>query len=264
MGHAIRAITIERGLDPREFVLLSFGGAGAMHACALAEELGIPRILIPVAPGHFSALGMLLSDIRHDLVRVSLSSAAELDAETVERRYQELVSEAQDTLADEGVLAEKMEFRRSLDMRYIGQEYTVTVPVPGVLAGDWLPPIRAEFDRLHERTYGHASAEEQVEVVALRLTAFGRMPELALQPLPEGKAVPPPEAQRGALPVCFEAGAGPTPCPVYHRDGLLAGNEIDGPALVLEDGATIVLPPGFRLAVTRLGSLLITRMEEAA
>ncbi|UCC89724.1 MAG: hydantoinase/oxoprolinase family protein, partial [Anaerolineales bacterium] len=193
MGHAIRAITIERGLDPREFVLLSFGGAGAMHACALAEELSIPRILIPMATGQFSALGMLLSDIRHDLVRVSLGLATDLVAETVEGRYRELIAEARQLLLDDGVVESQMAFQRALDMRYVGQEYTVTVPVPHALSGDWLSPIRAEFDRRHERTYGHASAEEPVEVVTLRLTAFGRMPELKLQTLPDGGPTPPPE-----------------------------------------------------------------------
>jgi N-methylhydantoinase A len=264
MGHAIRAITIERGLDPREFVLLSFGGAGAMHACALAEELSIPRILIPMATGQFSALGMLLSDIRHDLARVSLSLATDLDAATVEGRYQELVAEGRGTLADEGVTQAQMAFQRSLDMRYVGQEYTVTVPVPDELCGDWLPPIRAEFDRLHERTYGHASAEEPVEVVTLRLTAFGRMPELELQALPDGGATPPDKARRGELPVYFEINHTFVDCRVYNRDALLAGNVIAEPALVLEAGATTVLNPGFRLTVTPLGSLLITREEETA
>jgi N-methylhydantoinase A len=271
MGHAIRAITIERGFDPREFVLLSFGGAGAMHACALAEELGIPRVLVPMAPGHFSALGMLLSDIRHDLVRVSLSLATDLDAETVQGRYQELIGEARQTLIDEGVAEEQMDFQRAMDMRYVGQEYTVTVPVPDELSGDpfdgaqdkWLPPIRAEFDRLHERTYGHASAEEPVEVVTLRLAAFGRMPRFDLQARPDGDATPPPEARRGDLPVYFERNQTFVECPVYDRDGLLAGNVITGPALVLETGATTVLNPGFRLTVTSLGGLLITREEEA-
>ena len=265
MGHAIRAMTIERGLDPREFVLLSFGGAGGMHACALAEELSIPRILIPMATGQFSALGMLLSDIRHDFVRVSLALGTELDAETVEGRYQELVAEGRQTLAHEKVPEEYMAFQRSLDMRYVGQEYTVTVTVPSRLSGDWLPPIRAQFDRLHERTYGHASAEEPVEVVTLRLTAFGRMPELTLKRLPEGGPTPPTEARRGELPVYFgrsERQRALVDCTVYDRDALLAGNVVVGPALVLEMGATTVLNPGFRLAVTPLGSLLITREEE--
>jgi len=268
MGHAIRAITVERGLDPREFVLLSFGGAGAMHACALAEELSIPRVLIPMATGQFSALGMLLSDIRHDLVRVSLSLATNLDAGTVEGRYQELVAEGRGMLAEEGVNEAQMAFQRSLDMRYVGQEYTVTVPVPDELSSDWLPPIRAEFDRLHERTYGHASAEEPVEVVTLRLTAFGRMPELSLSTLPVGGATPLDEARRGNLPVYFESNCpvynrdAYADCPVYNRDALLAGNVIIGPALILEAGATTVLSPSFRLIVTPLGSLLITREEE--
>jgi N-methylhydantoinase A len=264
MGHAIRAISVERGLDPREFVLLSFGGAGAMHACALAEELRIPRLLIPMATGQFSALGMLLSDVRHDLVRVSLSLAADLDAATAESRYQELIAEGRQTLADEGVDEENMDFVRSLDMRYVGQEYTVTVPVPGRLSGDWLEPIRAEFDRLHERTYGHASADEPVEVVVLRLTAFGRMPELQWRGVPEGGPRPPDQARRGELPVYFEANHDFVDCPVYQRDALLASNVIIGPALVLESGATTVLNPGFRLTVTLLGSLLITREEESA
>jgi N-methylhydantoinase A len=263
MGHAIRAITVERGLDPREFVLLSFGGAGAMHACALAEELSIPRVLIPMATGQFSALGMLLSDIRHDFARVWLGLATDLDAETVESRYQELIAEGRSTLANEGVVEAEMAFRRSLDMRYVGQEYTVTVPVPDELEGEWLPPIRAEFDRLHERTYGHASAEEPVEVVTLRLTAYGRMPELNLRTLSDGGATPSAEARRPDLAVYFDRNKAFADCPVYNREALRAGNVIDGPALVLEAGATTVLNPGFRLTVTRLGSLLITREEES-
>jgi N-methylhydantoinase A len=206
---------------------------------------------------------MLLSDIRHDLVRISLSLATDLTAETVESRYQELVAEGRRTLADEGVAEAHIAFQRSLDMRYVGQEYTVTVPVPDEIGGDWLlSDIRAEFDRLHERTYGHASAEEPVEVVTLRLTAFGRMPELNLGTLPDGGAMPPPEARRDDLPVYFESNKAFTDCPVYNRDALLAGNVISGPALVLEAGATTVLNPGFRLTVTPLGSLLITFEEE--
>jgi N-methylhydantoinase A len=200
-------------------------------------------------------------------VRVSLALGTELDAETVEGRYQELVAEGRQTLAHEKVPEEYMAFQRSLDMRYVGQEYTVTVTVPGRLSGDWLPPIRAQFDRLHERTYGHASAEEPVEVVTLRLTAFGRMPELTLKRLPEGSPTPPTEARRGELPVYFERSERQralVDCPVYDRDALLAGNVVVGPALVLERGATTVLNPGFRLAVTPLGSLLITREEETA
>ena len=127
-----------------------------------------------------------------------------------------------------------------------------------------VPPIRAEFDRLHERTYGHASAEEPVEVVTLRLTALGRMPKFDLQTLPDGGATPPPQARRGDLPVYFGSNGAFADCPVYDRDALLAGNVFTGPALVLETGATTVLYPGFRLTVTGLGSLLITREEEAA
>ena len=136
--------------------------------------------------------------------------------------------------------------------------------------GHWLPPIRAEFDRLHERTYGHASAEEPVEVVSLRLTAFGRMPDLNLQTLADGGTTPPDDARRGNLPVYFESDCPVfnrdtyADCPVFNRDALLAGNIIAGPALVLEAGATTVLNPGFQLTVTPLGSLLITREEETA
>ena len=171
-------------------------------------------------------------------------------------------------LAEEGVSEAQMAFQRSLDMRYVGQEYTVTVPAPDELSSGWLPPIRAEFDRLHERTYGHASAEEPVEVVTLRLTAFGRMPQLTLGTLPVGDVTPPDEARRGNLPVYFESNCSVynrdayADCPVYNRDALLAGNVIIGPALVLEAGATTVLNPGFRLTVTPLGSLLITREEK--
>jgi N-methylhydantoinase A len=157
----------------------------------------------------------------------------------------------------------------------VGQEYTVTVPVPVTLSDEWLPSVRAEFDRRHERTYGHASVEEPVEVVSLRLTAFGRMPELKPQSLPNGGPNPPAEAKRGSRPVFFSRNAGRAggidehdhnfvDCPVYDRDALLAGNVIVGPALVLETGATTVLSPGLQLTVTPFGSLQITRKEEIA
>ncbi|MEW6663058.1 MAG: hydantoinase/oxoprolinase family protein [Bacillota bacterium] len=259
MAYAIRAITVERGLDPKDFVLLGFGGAGPMHVCALAKELGIPRVIVPVAPGAFSALGMLLSDVRHDYVRTFLAKWDEVDQATLEGLFDSMMEEAKQAMEEEKDAYQQVIISRSVDMRYIGQEYTVNIPVPD---GELTPEIRAElratFDQLHNRTYGHSSETEPTEIINARLTVFGLVPKINFAEIPAGDETPAAEAIRGKLSTYFEENGKFAECPVYERESLLANNRIAGPAIIREKGATTVLPPGYLLEVTKHGNLLIT------
>jgi len=255
MAYAIRAITVQRGLDPAGFALLAFGGAGPMHGCAVARELAIPVVVVPVAPGAFSALGMLLGDVRHDLVRTRLARLDSVDPADLSARFAELEAEGAALIAAEAPEA-GLAMERSVELRYVGQEYTVRAPVPaGNLTAATLRAVRAEFDRLHEQQYGHASAEEPAELIAIRLTALGRLGAPEFEPIAAGGDAPPPSAWLGSQPAWFGGASASTG--LWSRQELLAGNRISGPALVLEGGATTVIEPGFAAVVDRIGNLII-------
>ncbi len=258
MAYAIRAMTVQRGLDPKDFALMAYGGAGPMHACALAAELGIPTVVVPILPGAFSALGMLLSDLRHDAVRTAPVRTEEADPARVAGLFAEMEQElAEAVRAEMGDLP--LAFERHVEMRYVGQEYLVSVPVPNGRPVDaqLLRELRHAFDRLHEQAYGHASTDEPTELVNLRVTCLGRLAPVQLPRLPYGGAEPPAAARAGTVEAYFEGEDGFIPCPVYRREGLLAGNRLRGPALVAEKGATTVIPPGFAVEVSPEGHLLI-------
>jgi N-methylhydantoinase A len=260
MAYAIRAITVQRGLDPGDFALLAFGGAGPMHGCEVAAELGISRIIVPVASGAFSALGMLLGDVRHDLVRTRLQPLDEADPALISSLLAELQSEATALMRDELPPDAPIAFERSLDIRYVGQEYTVKVPIMAdTVTADDLPRLRAEFDRRHEQAYGHASATERTEMINVRLTALGALRPPNLRAIPIGSEEPSDGALIGQGETCFDHNVGNIPAPRYERSALLAGNRITGPALISEDGATTVLTPECSATVDPVGNLIIER-----
>ncbi len=260
MAYAIRAITVQRGLDPTEFALLAFGGAGPMHACDIAVELALPTVVVPVAPGAFSAFGMLVSDVRHDMVRTRLHQMEGADPEVLAALFAELEAEAGELLARELPAGNAVIFERFLDMRYVGQEYTVKVPVAaGPLTAEMLGRLRREFDHLHDQAYGHASAAEPTEIINTRLTALGTLRPPDLPPIEEGRSDPAPEAHLGTTETCFDPTDGYLPTQLYDRDRLLADNRLTGPALILEHGATTVLNPRFAALVDRYGNLIITQ-----
>lgn len=262
MAYAIRAVTVQRGLDPKDFALLAFGGAGPIHACEIAEELGIPTVIVPMAPGAFSALGMLLSEVRHDFSRTRLVRAEAADPSELEALYQEMEQEAMAKLAVEVEVGTPIRLERAIEMRYVGQEYTVRVPFENdTLTTERLEQIRREFDRLHDQAYGHASETEPTEIINLRLTAFGAVGEVHLQEIPFGGEEPSPESLSGTTQICLDPQIGYVDCPVYDRGQLLAGNRIDGPALVVEKGSTTLLTPTFQCTVDQNGNLLVTRKE---
>jgi N-methylhydantoinase A len=250
MVSSIREVSIQRGHDPRDFTLIAFGGAGPMHAVAIAEELGIPRILVPRYPGNFSALGLLVSDLKHDDVRTVVGPLrARLD--TAETLFGEMERSAVGRLESDGFGEGRRRLERSLDVRYAGQAFEIAVPVTAPLDAG---VIEREFHRRHEIAYGHANPTGAVEVVNARLAAYGVVdkPEPALY---EGATRRLDEALIETRDTWF--GGGAIPCPVYDRDRLPVAATVSGPAIVEEFGATTVLPPGWRAALDRLGNLFL-------
>jgi N-methylhydantoinase A len=247
MTSAIREISIQRGHDPRDFTLIAFGGAGPMHALALADEIGVPRVLVPRHPGNFSALGLLASDIKHDDVRTRVGPLRE-QLDVLAALFEEMTTAARRQLELEGFAPTAQRFVRSLDLRYRGQAFELNVPIPDAIV---VESIEADFHRQHRATYGHASPDGAVELVNARLVAYGIVDKPAAEPH-RGHADS--EARSGSRrPVWF--GGAPCDCPVWEREQLAAGATVDGPAIVEEFGATTVVPPGWSGAVDAHGNL---------
>jgi len=257
MIHLLKLVSVRRGRDPREFAIVAFGGGGSMHATALARELHIPRVIVPPAPAHFSAWGMLMSDLRHDLVQTRFARADQglQDLGTV---WHELEERLHETFADEGVAAEEVAFARSADMRYAGQEHTVNVPIPdGDLGESRRAEIESRFHDLHEQLYAFRQ-DSPIEFVNFRLTGFGavRKPELKLLDLAGDAAT----ALKGERDVDFDE-LGRTESRIYERGLLGAGASLEGPAIVEEPAASTVVFPEQTLRVDEYGNLVIETKE---
>jgi N-methylhydantoinase A len=266
MGQAIRAISTERGFDLRDFTLLAFGGAGPLHACQIALDLGIPRVLVPPAPGATSALGLLMSDVKHDFVRSRLSDVAELDVDLANGMFDQMVTAATKQLSQEGFDAERVAFRYFLDMRYSGQGYENPVPVDQLpLSAEDVARYRRDFDAIHEQCHGHAAPDQSVEVVNYRVQAIGVVPRVAM-PTIQAASGPVHEAVVGYRPAFFPTAAaaardGFVDTPVYARTKLFAGHRIAGPAIVEQYDSTVVVFPEQTAEVDVYGNLLITNRE---
>ncbi len=251
MSLAVREVSVAKGYDPRDFAIVASGGAGPLHAVAIARELYIPTVIVPRLPAYFSALGMLMADERHDITRTYLGALTAVEAADLVRIHGEMVAEAQALLRAAG----DVEQLCYLDLRYVGQEFSISVPVDlAMLEAGQFDAIRARFDDLHEHRYAHHAADEPVEMVNMRLAVVGRRPKLGLPPLtePEGRA----EAMH--RPVYMDDWQTPVDCPVHPRDGLVAGMEIGGPALIQEHASTTVLSAGDRCRVAGTGELIIS------
>ena len=263
MAQAIRAISTERGFDLRDFTLVAFGGAGPLHACQIALDLAIPRVLVPPAPGATSALGLLMSDVKHDFVRSRLSDVEDLDAEFANGLFEQMVTAATKQLHQEGFDADGVAFRYFLDMRYSGQGYENPVPVRQLpLTPEDIAQYRRDFDVIHEQCHGHAARDQSVEVVNYRVQAIGLVPPVALPTIPQGDG-PVEGALVGSRPAFFPEGAevGPRDTPVYARAKLGAGHRITGPAIVEQYDSTVVVFPEQTAEVDVYGNLLITHGE---
>jgi N-methylhydantoinase A/oxoprolinase/acetone carboxylase beta subunit len=247
MERALRVVSVERGYDPRDFALVAFGGAGGMHACALAEALEIRTVLVPRHAGVLSALGMLLADVRRDYSRSALVPAAETGLGELRALFAPLVARARAELRSEGFQRSRTRVELALDVRYVGQSYEIPVPFG--------PGYRREFDRRHARRYGYADPARPAEVVTLRVKAAGLTEKPRLPRLRRGtgrKATP--FAKRKAR---FEGRE--WTIAFYRREELAAGVAGAGPAVLSGAEATVVIPPGFRFEVDGLGNVVVRR-----
>jgi N-methylhydantoinase A len=260
MARGIRVVSVERGHDPRRLTLVPFGGAGPMHGSPLARDLAIPRLLVPPTPGILCALGMLVADLRHDLVQTHPAPHAALSLAEAAALFEPMLAEARRLLTDDRVPSERWRIEMRLEMRYIGQSYELPIPL-AALEAEALAGTAPAFHAEHARRFGHSDPAALIEIVSFGVTATGLIdtPELP-RPL-AGDTEPPADAHRGTRRAFFEsgtAGAGNWfECPVWQREGLRAGNEIAGPALIEEISATTVLYPGDRARVDPLGSLIV-------
>jgi N-methylhydantoinase A len=259
MAQAIRTITVSRGIEPRDSALVAFGGAGPMHAVFLAQELGIAEIIVPRFPGAFSAWGMLQTRIRQDYTEPYFFLDEDLDGADMSAALQRMEQAGFAALSHEGVAEQARSATHAVDIRYAAQEYTLTVPLLDGMEPtnpDFLKTVAQRFAELHEARYGHANLGAPIEFVTLRTTALGDLGHPAPEQWPEAGSAEFPHEKR---PVIF--GGESLDAIVVRRDDLLVGHTFAGPAVVLEDTATTVVPPGYAVTVDEIGSLIIRERD---
>ena len=252
MVGAIKEISIAKGHDPRDFALVAYGGAGPVHAAFIAEELEMPRVIVPSAPGNFSAFGSLISDLRRDYVRTRLTHTRRDRFDEVARLFEDLERDARADLAAEGIAPERIVLTRTVGMRYVGQSWELLVRVPDDAAS--MAALEAAFQRGHERRYGHAH-DAAAEIVNFRLAAAGAVPKPTLPRWSVTGTVA--DARRAERAGYF--GGETLRTPVYARERLPGGAPVTGPAIVEEMGATTVVPPGWTATVGPWGELVLER-----
>jgi N-methylhydantoinase A len=257
MSHVVRWVTTERGLDATDFALVAYGGAGPLHAAMVARELRIAKVIIPRAPGHFSAYGMLMADLRRDFVHTWFTPLARAPFDEMETIYAEMEQRGRAGVGHAHVELQDIAVTRGADMRYVGQEHAVSVELPTELFGTRdLEGIKRRFDAVHETRYGYSSPDEAAEIVSLRCAVVGVLGKPPLETIEAGTPEPPAAAFRGNRPVFF-ADAGYVDTPTYDRGKLTAANRISGPALIEEYASTTVVDPGDVVHVDGFGNLVI-------
>lgn len=256
MERAVRVSSAERGYDPRDLSLVAFGGAGPLHAAALAKSAGIPTVLVPGAPGVFSAMGMVMADIRHDFVQTRMLKDGNISSDNLSSLYEQLDEQGRAALTRDGASRDKWLLQRTADLRYVGQAYEVNVPVPeGALDDDVVASVLQAFHDLHLQLYAHSRPEAAVEFVNGRVAAIGLMSAPPMRRLEEKKTVAEPFETR---PVYFDEASDYVDTQVFNREQLLPGATFEGPAIVEQVDATTVVHPGQSVSVDGFGNLVIS------
>lgn len=254
MVEALRLVTVSRGEDPREYIMVAFGGAGPVHAALLAQELKIPRVLVPASPGVHSAMGLLVSDLKRDYVQTHFALLEDVDVTEVANRFQTMEKVAQEEFESQGIPPEQIVHERAIDLRYSIQKYELPVPVAhsglnDAARADW----RRMFDETHEKHFGSRAEDQKVELVNYRLTTKVIVPKPAVAEMAQTEAVRRDaiKAQRRAY---FE---GWHETPIYDREKLAPGNRIAGPAIIEQMDSTTVVYPGMTAVIDRYGNIVI-------
>jgi N-methylhydantoinase A len=261
MANAISSRTVQKGLDPRDFVLVAFGGAGPLHGAEVARALGIPEVVVPAYPGITSAVGLITTDLKYDAVRTEFQAGDAVDLARLNTDFAAMQDELARQLRADDVRAEDSAFYRAGDLRYVGQGYELRVPFPdGALDATGLAAAFWRFGELHRAEYGHVFPNSPIEIVNIRVTGVGRMPKIAAPSPAEGGSVE--AAHVKTAPCAFRVGGRleTLSTPFYRRDLLPLNRPINGPAIILQTDSTTVLPPGATLCADRAGNLIL-RLE---
>jgi N-methylhydantoinase A len=253
MAKILRIVSIERGYDPRTFTMMAFGGGGPLHACALAEALEVKRVVIPPSPGLFSAWGLLVADVRASYVRTIVANADRLDPARIEAAFAEMERTGREDLGAQGVEPKAMAFVRELEMRYLGQGYELAIPMTTLARA-----IEA-FHEKHERTYGYASREDAVEVVAARLVAVGEVAKPEIEAVVRLRDASHPYAHHDKRRQVYFAKQGWIDTPVFQREQLAQGATVDGPAIIEQYDSATLVAPAWTARVDELGNLNMVR-----
>jgi N-methylhydantoinase A len=258
MALAVRAVSVRKGVDPRDAAMIAFGGAGPVHAAALCKEIYIPTLIIPKLPGNFSALGMLLAPWRHDWVRTLIGDLERLPSEQVQHGFNELAQAARQQLQEDELNPATAQWVYAADLRYRGQEHSITVGLQSPLdLVNAVPRVRQAFDQLHDQRYGHAAAQERVEVASLRLTVSLARSGDSMEAFLAEPFVPEAAQPEQIRPVIFDDPDHPLPARIVWRPSLPPGARVVGPAVIEESNSTTVLYPGDVMQVTEHGHLVI-------
>ncbi len=256
MLNALKLISVRKGHDPKEFTIVAFGGGGSMHAPALAKELGVKKVVVPLASPVFSAWGMLMTDLRHDYIKTYIRRFSQLDLADIQNQWKEIEEQAIRQFNNEGISNDKVEFQRFADLRYLGQEHTVKVPVPsGAWSEDDKKVIIQKFHALHEKNYSFRLEEADVEIVNLHLTAYGKVPKPEIKKVERNSTLE--EAKIETRPVYFEDVNDWVQTDVYNRDLLPVNKVIQGPAIVEEKSAVTVVYRGQTVKLDEYGNLIV-------
>jgi N-methylhydantoinase A len=259
MANAIRSRTIQKGHDPRRFTLVAFGGAGPLHAAEMAKSLGIPEVIVPVHPGITSAVGLLCTDLKYDLIQNEFMLDSEVDLGKLNDDFRRLDMEATSQLHRDGIAENKIQLFHAADCRYVGQGYELKVPMPeGELNSSKIATFWNDFHKLHKDEYGHAFPGNPIELVNVRVVARGEMPKIPQFIAPEEGSVE--EAFYDEAPVHFPTEGGgfeQQATRFYDRTRMPAGTSVNGPAILLELDSTVVIPPGSSAEVLSSGEVVI-------
>ncbi|MFI5014136.1 MAG: hydantoinase/oxoprolinase family protein, partial [Hyphomicrobiales bacterium] len=257
MTKAIRVVSVERGYDPRDYVMFAFGGAGPIHAARLARALDIPQVVVPKFPGIMCALGLLVADLRTNLSLTRVQPLAVEQCDGVDRGFADLERRVEAWFEQEAIEPARRVVTRSLDMRYGGQGYELSIPCPaGTIGEAAIASLRERFEEAHRQAYGYASEDEPIQVVTLRIEAVGLVPkaEFRLHPIASDRAS---VAITGTRQVWLPEAGGFTNCSIYERDRLAHGHSITGPAIVEQMDSTTLILPGQIATVDPYGNLII-------
>jgi len=259
MEEAIKAISTMRGHDLRDFMLLAFGGAGPVHAGRIARDLGMAGIIVPLYPGVFSAIGLLMSDVKHDYIQSKMTPLSEVTPEAVNDMFERLAAQAREELRSDGFARHDIRIERALDMRYAGQGYEIAVACPAepLQAAD-LNGLRIAFDHQHGSMFGHMAPEEPVEIVSYRVRGVGLVPPVELPKFAHtGAALA--DARRGMQRARFDGAE--FDCPIYQREQLDVGSSLAGPAILVQLDCTTVIHPGQIGRVDEWKNLIVTQAK---